>query len=102
MSRDEDFPRPIQERALARQRNCCASCGTRILTIGDAGRADHKYGEGAAAHHIKPVKFGGRATLENCAVICQACHYTAHEGGNYRFGTVAGKPSDFRFYNGKR
>jgi 5-methylcytosine-specific restriction endonuclease McrA len=70
------------------------------MGIGDAGRAEHRFAEGAQAHHIKHVKFGGTDHLDNCVVICWSCHYSVHEGGNYRFGTVTGTPDDFPHYNG--
>lgn len=65
------------------------------------GTDTHQFGEGAQAHHIKHVKFGGTGDLSNCVVICGACHYSVHEGGNYRFGNVVGKQGDFSYYNGK-
>lgn len=102
MDRPGDFPRAIQELALVRQQNLCASCGVTIFRIGEAGRLNHKFGEGAQAHHVKHVKFGGMGELSNCVILCRSCHYNAHEGGNYRSGTVIGKTTDFPFYNGKR
>jgi 5-methylcytosine-specific restriction endonuclease McrA len=101
MNRLGEFTRAIQELALARQKFVCASCGTPIFKIGEAGRVNHKFGEGAQAHHIKHVKFGGTGDLGNCVVICQSCHYSVHEGGNYRFGNVVGKQTDFPYYSGK-
>jgi 5-methylcytosine-specific restriction endonuclease McrA len=99
-NRRPQFTRRTQELALLRQQYLCASCGTPILQIGDAGRSGHFFGEGAQAHHIKHVKFGGSNELENCVIICQSCHYSVHEGGNYRFGTVTGTVSDFPHYFG--
>jgi len=99
-NRQQGFTRKTQESALLRQQNLCASCGTPILQIGDAGQAEHKFGESAQAHHIKHTKFGGTSQLDNCVVICQSCHYSVHEGGNYRFGTVVGTANDFPYYLG--
>lgn len=99
-SRQQEFTRKTQELALLRQQNRCASCGTPILQIGDRGRARHKFGEGAQTHHIKHVKLGGTNDLANCAVLCWSCHYSVHEGGNYRFGTVVGTSTDFPYYHG--
>jgi 5-methylcytosine-specific restriction endonuclease McrA len=99
-SQTQEFTRKTQELALLRQQNLCASCGTPILQIGDQGRAQHKFGESAQAHHIQHVKLGGTNHLDNCAVLCQSCHYSVHEGGNYRFGTVEGTPHDFPYYYG--
>ena len=98
--RPQEFTRNAQEAALRRQHNLCASCGTPITKIGEAGRADHKFSEGAQAHHVKHVKFGGTNHVDNCVVICWSCHYSVHEGGNYRFGTVVGTPDDFPYYGG--
>jgi hypothetical protein len=33
-------------------------------------------------------------------ILCRSCHYSAHEGGNYRYGTVLGRKQDFRYSNG--
>jgi len=71
-----------------------------ISRLGDAGRAEHRYGEGAQAHHIEHVKLGGTDAVDNCVIICQSCHYSAHEGGNYRFGTVVGRESDYPHFRG--
>jgi 5-methylcytosine-specific restriction endonuclease McrA len=86
--------------ALARQKNRCGACGTLIYDLGRAGQAKHKFGEISHAHHIRHIKFGGTNTLENCVILCQACHYSAHEGGNYRSGAVVGRTKDFPHFNG--
>lgn len=95
MPRPNKFSRSTQELALARQRNMCASCGTHIFALGDAGQAEHRYGEGSQAHHIRHVKFGGSDSVDNCVILCNSCHYSVHEGGNYRFGTAVGRESDY-------
>ena len=95
-----EFPLGIQQQALTRQHNKCASCGTHILALGQTGQSAHRFGEGAQAHHIRHIKFGGTALLDNCVVLCQSCHYSAHEGGNYRRGTVVGRKEEFPYYNG--
>jgi 5-methylcytosine-specific restriction endonuclease McrA len=100
MKRKGEFSLATQKLALARQKNLCASCGTPISELGQAGRAKHQYGEGVQAHHVKHIKFGGTNDVSNCVIICDACHYNVHEGGNYRFGTVIGEVSDFEFYSG--
>jgi 5-methylcytosine-specific restriction endonuclease McrA len=61
---------------------------------------DHRFGEGAQAHHVVHIKFGGGSWLDNCVILCQSCHYSAHEGGNYRSGTVMGRKKDFPYFNG--
>jgi HNH endonuclease len=75
------FTARIQRQALARQKFHCASCGTPIAEIGEAGRANHRFGERAEGHHVIPHKMGGPVTVENCVVLCGACHYSAHQGG---------------------
>ena len=100
MDRPNEFSRTTLQQALMRQQNKCASCGTTILFVGNEGRADHTFGEAAHGHHVRHVKYGGGNTLENCVIICSSCHYSAHEGGNYRWGTVQGRQQDFPHYGG--
>jgi len=95
-----NFSKSTQQLALARQKFRCASCGTEIARLGEAGRAEHKNGESAQAHHVRHVKFGGSDALDNCVILCQSCHYSVHEGGNYRFGTVIGETSDYPHFYG--
>lgn len=101
MTRTQEFTTATQQLALVRQNFRCASCGERITRLGEAGRSRHKYGEIAHAHHVSHIKFGGENRLDNCVVLCQACHYSAHEGGNYRNGTVIGSPEDFPHFYGE-
>lgn len=100
MPRPNEFSRRTQELALARQGGRCASCGTEIFALGTAGQSEHKYGEGAQAHHLRHVKFDGSNSVDNCVILCQSCHYSAHEGGNYRFGTVIGREGDYPHFRG--
>lgn len=100
MARPNEFSGLTQRRALERQRHRCASCGTAISRLGEAGRGDHRFGERAEAHHARPVRSGGTDTVDNCVILCQACHYSAHEGGNYRHGTVVARPGDFPYWRG--
>lgn len=93
--RPNEFSRRVQQLALARQKQRCALCGTPISSLGDAGKADHQYGEGARAHHRRHIKLGGLASVDNCVIICESCHYSVHEGGNYRLGTVVGEEEDY-------
>jgi 5-methylcytosine-specific restriction endonuclease McrA len=96
----QEFTRKTKELALARQKNLCASCGTPLAALGQAGQTAHKFGESAQAHHVKHVKLGGTNELSNCVVICWSCHYNVHEGGNYRFGSVSGTREDFLYFSG--
>ena len=97
-ARAQEFSRATQEAALRRQGHLCASCGTAIAVLGTRGKTNHRFGEGPQAHHIKPIKAGGTNGMINCVVICDSCHYSVHEGGNYRFGEVIGTPEDFPYY----
>jgi len=99
-ARINGFSRATQQRALVRQKYHCASCGTYISRLGERGRARHQYGESAQAHHIRHIKLRGSNSVGNCVILCWSCHYSAHEGGNYRFGTVVGRKGDFPHYNG--
>jgi 5-methylcytosine-specific restriction endonuclease McrA len=100
MKRPNSFSKATQQLALARQNFMCASCGTKIVALGNAGRSVHEFGESARAHHVLHVKLGGLASVDNCAILCEACHYCVHEGGKYRFGTVAGCTDDYPHYRG--
>jgi hypothetical protein len=83
-----------------RQRFKCASCGARISHLGEGGRGQNPFREIGHAHHMRHVKQGGTSVLANCVVLCQACHYSAHEGGNYRSGTEVGRIEDFPHFGG--
>ena len=62
----------------------------------------HKYGESAEAHHMRHVKHGGTNDLDNCVIICKSCHYSVHEGGNYRNKAdyLVSFPEDYPHYDG--
>ncbi|MFZ2031628.1 MAG: HNH endonuclease signature motif containing protein [Vitreimonas sp.] len=100
MSRPNEFSRPTQVAALLRQQHRCACCGTPITALGAAGRDQHKFGEGARAHHMRHVKEGGSDVVENCVILCESCHYSAHEGGNYRFGKEQSAAEDYPHFLG--
>jgi 5-methylcytosine-specific restriction endonuclease McrA len=75
------FPPNVQRKALARQKGVCASCKEAIKDIGEAGQREHQFGERAEGHHLIPHKMGGPISIENCVVLCRACHINAHQGG---------------------
>jgi len=79
-----NFPSGIQAQALGRQKHKCAMCGGAIAGLGNQGRAQHKFGEGVQAHHVIPHSMGGPISVDNCVVICYACHMSAHQGGRWR------------------
>ena len=99
-NRQQEFSRQTQELAWLRQGKLCASCGTPIHALGVSGQSQHRFGETVQAHHIRHAKRGGTNHIDNCVVLCQSCHYSVHEGGNYRFGWVEGTPDDFPHYQG--
>ncbi len=98
--RSNEFSAGTKQLALTRQKFRCASCGASITALGLAGSSTHCFGEGAHAHHMRHLKFGGTASVDNCVILCESCHYSVHEGGNYRFGTVIGRQSDYPHYRG--
>jgi len=97
-----EFTTTTQLAALHRQKFYCASCGTRITRLGELGRSQHKYHEIAHAHHVLHAKLGGTSSVDNCVILCQSCHYSVHEGGNYRFGIVISRAEDYSFFRGKK
>jgi hypothetical protein len=80
---EDEFSAQTIRDALVRQNGYCASCGTQIPKLGNAGAAQHKFGERAEAHHVLPVRAGGSGQVENCVILCRTCHYSAHQGGRY-------------------
>lgn len=100
MERVNEFSASTKRQALERQKSRCASCGTTITALGRVGRSKHRFGEGVQAHHVLSIKSGGASAVENCVILCESCHYSAHEGGRYRSGTVEGIPEDYPHFNG--
>ena len=100
VTRPNNFSRKTQQQAFVRQKFRCASCGEPISALGESGRAAHRFGESAQAHHMRHVKHGGTNSVDNCVILCSSCHFSAHEGGNYRFGTVDGTAEDYPYFNG--
>lgn len=101
MSRPNEFSPQVKEEALRRQKNTCGSCGKRISQLGREGAESHRYGEIGHAHHLRhATNHGGSSSVENCVILCQSCHYCAHEGGNYRSGAVIAEEKDFPFFRG--
>ena len=102
MTAPVDFTESVKIQALERQRNRCGSCDTAIAALGRQGIDEHDYGEGAQAHHIRHKQQGGRGNVENCVILCQSCHYTVHEGGNYRSKNIMADVTDFEHYYGRK
>ncbi len=101
MSRLE-FSNSTKKEALKRQKNKCAACGEKISMFGKQGQEEHRFGEIAHAHHMLHCQSGGDNSLENCVILCQSCHYTAHNGGDYRNKEdfLNFEPADFEFFYG--
>ena len=94
------FSRKTKEEALARQRDRCASCGEQLFIFDDAEEEDETLGKAAHAHHMRHRKSNGANGVENCVILCKPCHYSVHEGGNYRFGTVESDENDYPYFRG--
>lgn len=63
MSRDRrEFTAKVMVAAFERCKGRCESCGVRL----SAGRINYD--------HVIPDAMGGQPLLENCAVLCAACH----------------------------
>ena len=98
MAERDEFSAGTKQQALERQGYRCASCGTKIYAVGEAGQAKHKFGERAEAHHVQHAKYSGLGSLDNCVVICRACHYSVHGGGRFKenFGGVTSDYPHFK------
>lgn len=104
MSRDpeKEFTGQIKMQALSRQEFLCGSCEDLIVPFSCRKLASVAWGESAHAHHRKPIKMGGGGNVENCVILCESCHYNAHEGGNYAHGKEWGRISDFPHFYGSK
>ena len=100
MAREQEFSQSTKLLALQRQNKKCASCGQNIQSLFVIGRISHKYGEAVHAHHLRHVQQGGTNAVFNCVIICESCHYSIHEGGNYLSKAVIALQSDFPYFNG--
>lgn len=59
----QEFSKKIKLAAWNRAGGRCEDCGKKI-----------RPGDGPEYDHSSPTFFGGAATLENCQVLCIACH----------------------------
>jgi len=97
MSRPFEFGEEERFHARLRQNGRCACCGENLDDLEEN------------AHHVVPNQSGKQgnishswlSTVENCVVLCSACHYRVHEDGRYRVGAVA-PPSYFPISHGGR
>jgi hypothetical protein len=61
-----EFSKAIQRVVIERSGNRCERCGIDF---------DNNFkGE---FHHVIPVIFGGKSTIDNCSLLCKKCHYVA-------------------------
>jgi len=85
MGRAFGFPNAVADEARLRQGGKCACCGEDLDDI-----LEH-------AHHVVPNQSGRAgadqhawlASVDNCVVLCETCHYRVHQDGRYRDGAVA-------------
>jgi hypothetical protein len=66
MSLKKKFPSQIKKKVIDRSQNRCERCKIDF--------DDDCLGE---FHHIKPVVYGGKNTIENCTLLCHNCHLEA-------------------------
>lgn len=57
-----EFPPKVMVAAFERAKNHCEGCGARLVV----GKFQYD--------HVIADALGGEPTLENCAVLCSACH----------------------------
>lgn len=62
MSERREFSKAVRLAAFQRCKGHCEECTTKLYS----GRFDYD--------HDKEDTFGGEPTLENCRVLCRACH----------------------------
>jgi predicted restriction endonuclease len=74
MTRTGDFSRKVKWAAITRQGGICAFCGVTLSTPWTEG--EYK----GYAHHLKPLKHGGDATLDNCVYLCWGHHLLLGHG----------------------
>lgn len=67
MTSRREFTARTKTRAFAKAGGCCERCGVKLAT----GKAAPEY------HHKVTAEDGGGNGLENCEVLCRACH--AHQ-----------------------
>jgi 5-methylcytosine-specific restriction endonuclease McrA len=81
------FPDWVKNQAIGRQDGKCGDCGEDLEEV-----IFH-------AHHLLRQADGGDDSLDNCVMLCEECHYAAHNYGNYR-QPIQLSPSDFPYFYG--
>jgi len=84
----KEFSTITENFALGRQSALCGMCGLDFRKDGIPN-----------FHHILRCADGGDNTLDNCVVLCEDCHYVAHNYGNYR-QPIQLLMSEFPYFNG--
>jgi 5-methylcytosine-specific restriction endonuclease McrA len=96
MARPFDFGRPTRDQARFRQFGLCAVCGEDLVDLEEQ------------AHHVVPNQSGNPANpehgwlrlVDNCVILCEACHSAVHQHGHFRNGAVA-PPSYYEHSHGR-
>ena len=74
MARKNDFTRTTKRATVERQNGKCAFCGVTLDTPWTEG--DYK----GYAHHLRPIRHGGTADLDNCVYLCWGHHLLLGHG----------------------
>ena len=74
MGRTGDFAGRTKHAAIERQGGVCAFCGVTLSTPWSEG--DYK----GYAHHLRPLRHGGSASLDNCVYLCWGHHLLLGHG----------------------
>lgn len=74
MGRVGDFTRATKRAAILRQRGVCGWCGVALQTPWSNGEL------GGYAHHLRPLRHGGDASLDNCVYLCWGHHQLIGHG----------------------
>ena len=74
MSRPGDFSAVTKRAAIGRQGGLCAWCGVSLSTRWSDGEFK------GYAHHLRPLRHGGDASLQNCVYLCWGDHLLMGHG----------------------
>jgi len=103
MARKGDFSKETKRQAIKRQEGKCAFCGVTLATPWTEG--DYR----GYAHHLRPLRHGGDAGLENCVYLCSGHHcYIGHGMAPFGIDSQGGgsdawvmlEPGDFEYWDG--
>lgn len=74
MARKNEFLRSTKKDAVCRQKGKCAFCGVLLNTPWTEGEYR------GYAHHLRPIRHGGTAALDNCVYLCWGHHLLIGHG----------------------